>query len=81
VNGSSADFENFGRLIEALTPWLDQVVIIGGWAPRLYRFHPWAQELDYPPVLIANPVFSRPKVARVPEAQSFRTSQGHPLYP
>ena len=50
MNGSSADFENFGRLIEALTPWLDQVVIIGGWAPRLYRFHPLAQELDYPPL-------------------------------
>lgn len=46
----SADFENFGRLIEALTPWLDQVVIIGGWAHRLYRFHPSAQELDYPPL-------------------------------
>jgi len=25
------DLEDFGRLVDALTPWLDQVVIIGGW--------------------------------------------------
>jgi hypothetical protein len=47
VTSSGADFENFGRRIEALTPWLDQVVIIGGWAHRLYRLHPSAQQLDY----------------------------------
>ena len=50
MTGSSADLENFGHLIEALSPWLDQVVIIGGWAHRLYRLHPSAQELDYPPL-------------------------------
>jgi hypothetical protein len=47
----SPDLENFGRLADALTPWLDQVVIIGGWAHRLYRFHPLAQRLDYPPLM------------------------------
>jgi hypothetical protein len=30
---------------------LDQVVIIGGWAHRPYRFHPLAQHLDYPPLM------------------------------
>ncbi len=44
-----ADIEHFARLIEALDPWLDQVVIIGGWAHRLYRLHPLAQSLDYEP--------------------------------
>ena len=44
------DVEYFARLIEALDPWLDQVVIIGGWAHRLYRLHPLAQPLDYEPV-------------------------------
>jgi hypothetical protein len=34
------EFASFARLIDSLSPWLDQVVIIGGWAPRLYRFHP-----------------------------------------
>ena len=47
----SPDLENFGRLVDALAPWLDQVVIIGGWAHRLYRFHPLAQRLDYPPLM------------------------------
>lgn len=42
--------EPFGRLVAALGPWLDQVIIVGGWAHRLYRLHPDAQELDYPPL-------------------------------
>jgi len=29
------DFVSFSRLIIALDPWLDQVVIVGGWAHRL----------------------------------------------
>jgi hypothetical protein len=48
---ATSDLENFGRLVDALTPWLDHVVIIGGWAHRLYRFHPFAQRLDYPPLM------------------------------
>jgi len=42
------EFASFARLMDSLSPWLDQVVIIGGWAHRLYRFHPSAQRLDYP---------------------------------
>ena len=44
------DSEDFARLIEALHPWLDQVVVIGGWAHRLYRLHPLAQPLEYAPL-------------------------------
>jgi len=44
------DFVSFSRLIIALDPWLDQVVIIGGWAHRLYRLHPYAQALEYAPL-------------------------------
>lgn len=47
----SPDLEHLGRLVDALTPWLDQVVIIGGWAHRLYRSHPLARRLDYPPLI------------------------------
>jgi hypothetical protein len=32
---ADSELEPFARLIEALDPWLDQVVIIGGWAHRL----------------------------------------------
>jgi hypothetical protein len=47
MNGAQ---DPFGRLVMALEPWLDQVVIIGGWAHQLYRRHPAAQELGYPPL-------------------------------
>ncbi len=45
-----SEVEYFARLIEALDPWLGRVVIIGGWAHRLYRLHPLAQPLDYEPL-------------------------------
>jgi hypothetical protein len=45
------DPDPFRRLVAALEPWLDQVVIVGGWAHRLYRLHPHAQDLDYPPLM------------------------------
>ena len=48
------DPEPFTRLVAALEPWLDRVVIVGGWAHRLYRLHPHAQELDYPPLTIGD---------------------------
>ena len=41
----------FTRLAMAPDPWLEQVVLIGGWCHSLYRRHPDAQELDYPPLL------------------------------
>jgi hypothetical protein len=44
------DPDPFNRLVVALEPWLHQVVIVGGWAHRLYRLHPRAQQLDYPPL-------------------------------
>ncbi|HTV07693.1 MAG TPA: GSU2403 family nucleotidyltransferase fold protein [Candidatus Aquilonibacter sp.] len=45
-----SEVEYFVRLIEALDPWLGQVVIVGGWAHRLYRLHPLGQPLDYEPL-------------------------------
>lgn len=49
MSGAS-DVEYFARLLDALEPWLEQVVIIGGWAHRLYRLHPLAQPLNYEPL-------------------------------
>ncbi len=49
MNGQS-DNEQFARLIVALEPWLDQVVIIGGWAHRLYWLHPSAQRTEHLPL-------------------------------
>jgi hypothetical protein len=35
---SKQDLRNFVRLVGALDPWLKDLVIIGGWAYRFYRF-------------------------------------------
>lgn len=44
------DLKSFAHLVNVLVPWLDQVVIVGGWAHRLYRLHPLAQPLEYEPL-------------------------------
>ena len=44
------DFVAFARLIDALGPWLNDLVVVGGWAHRLYRFDRLAQVPIYRPV-------------------------------
>ena len=44
------DLAPLGRLIEAVRPWLSELVIIGGWAHRLHRLHPKAASLPYLPL-------------------------------
>jgi hypothetical protein len=59
------DEEGFALLIDALGPYLDRVVIVGGWAHRLFRQHPLAQTVPYAPLMtrdvdVAIPVRMRP---------------------
>lgn len=44
------DSAAFARLIRALRPWLDHLVIVGGWAHRLHRLHPLAGTPTYAPL-------------------------------
>jgi Nucleotidyltransferase len=44
------DLEHFSRLVEALRPFLDKLVIVGGWAHRLYRFRADARVPAYSPL-------------------------------
>src|SRR6267142_5395846 len=44
------DLANFARLVEAIRPWLPHLVIVGGWAHRLHRFHPLATSQEYQPL-------------------------------
>ena len=46
-----SDLALCGKLATALKPWLDQVIMVGGWAHRLYRLHTNAQSLSYPPLV------------------------------
>lgn len=36
------DLAPMARLLDALRPWLRHLVVAGGWAHRLHRFHPLA---------------------------------------
>lgn len=47
MSGAPDDFLAFARLVDALRPWLGQLVIIGGWSHRLHRLHPWAAPPAY----------------------------------
>ena len=44
------DRASFTKLAQALSPWAQQLVFVGGWAHRLYRLHPKAARLQYPPL-------------------------------
>lgn len=44
------DLAAFAALIEALRPWLDRMVVVGGWAHQLYRLHPLAGAPAYQPL-------------------------------
>lgn len=41
----------FVRLVDALGPYLDRVVVAGGWAHRLHRLHPLAHAPAYAPLV------------------------------
>ena len=56
---------SFARLVESLRPWLDQVVIVGGWAHRLHRLHPLAQRLRYEPLATLDADVALPRRFRV----------------
>ena len=45
------DLAAIARLLDALRPWLHGVVIVGGWAHRLHRYHPLANPPAFLPVL------------------------------
>jgi len=45
------DMEAMARLLEALRPWSDRLVFVGGWAHRLHRFHKLAGHVPYLPVM------------------------------
>jgi Nucleotidyltransferase len=44
------DVESIARLIAALSPWKESLVIVGGWAHRLHRLAPGAQIPSYEPL-------------------------------
>ncbi len=50
MNDADPELEAFSKFIGALEPWLDEAVLVGGWAHRLYRLDPRARKLNYLPL-------------------------------
>lgn len=44
------NFDSLARLIQALSPWRAHLVFIGGWAHRLHRFSPLANQPEHQPL-------------------------------
>lgn len=64
----AAELEPFAKFIEALDPWLGQVVLIGGWAHRLYRLDPRARNLRYLPLTTLDGDVAIPTKLKVEES-------------
>jgi len=50
MTSTDHDLGQFARLVDALEPWLNRVLFIGGWAHRLFRERAEAARLSYPPL-------------------------------
>ena len=47
MDSTQADFV---QALRALQPYLPDLVIVGGWAHRLFRFHEWASATEFTPL-------------------------------
>lgn len=72
------DIAGFGRLITALDPWLDQIVIIGGWAHRLHRLDPRAQKVEFAPLMTFDADIALPSAVpgRTPSIRELLVANG-----
>jgi hypothetical protein len=62
---ANPEYASFARLVESLRPWLEQVVIIGGWGHRLYRLHPLAGRPPYEPLATLDADVALPRRLKV----------------
>lgn len=62
----TGDLEDLQKLLAALEPYLDRVVIIGGWAHRLYRFVDEVVAPPYEPIYTTDTDVAIPQDAGIP---------------
>jgi hypothetical protein len=63
-----AEIEPFSKVIEALGSWLSQMVLVGGWAHRLYRLDSRARKLPYLPLTTLDGDVAVPTKLKVEES-------------
>lgn len=75
-----SDYDALARLVQGIDPWRGHLVFVGGWAHRLYRFHPLAGAVSYQPILTKDTdlAFSNelPSVFRLPSPRAHAASFG-----
>jgi hypothetical protein len=68
MSDRNAQLEPFAKFVEALDPWLGQVVLVGGWAHRLYRLDSRARKLPYLPLTTLDGDVAIPTKLKVEES-------------
>lgn len=58
------ELDELQSVVQAMAPYLDQIVLVGGWAHRLFQMHPWARERDFVPLTTRDLDFAIPASAR-----------------
>jgi nucleotidyltransferase-like protein len=54
--------DGFIRIVDALAPYLDQLVFVGAWCHRLLQFHPLAAALAFAPLMTEDADVATPEV-------------------
>jgi hypothetical protein len=65
------ELEAFSKFIVAIEPWLGEVVLVGGWAHRLYRLDPRARKLEYLPLTTLDGDVAVPRKLKKEESANF----------
>ena len=60
----SEDRTSFARVVSALSPYLSDLVFVGGWAHRLLALHELASPLGFQPLMTADTDIATPKLLR-----------------
>ncbi|HUP60075.1 MAG TPA: GSU2403 family nucleotidyltransferase fold protein [Thermoanaerobaculia bacterium] len=60
------DLDHFARLVEALRPYWGHLVIVGGWANRLYRYRDDAHVPPHPPLFTTDADIAIPTTSALP---------------
>ena len=67
-----AELQALASSLAALGPYLEDVVLVGGWAHRLFHLHPWARPREFAPLATNDVDFAVP--ARTPPRESTLSS-------
>lgn len=65
MSSTSRELAGFARSLTAPKPYLGDLVIVGGWAHRLYKFHDAGGSTGFPPLMTEDADIAAP--ARMPQ--------------